>query len=137
MTTKGVSFESPSFSLAVSRLIEKSSSRMGLPVRVIVALPLNLERASSKLMATWSTYFERILFVTPGKAFCSWITVGIFFMAAVKTTGPQTYPPVPITASGLNSLNILFVEPKLLNSLVIVFKVSRDSFLLNPFTSIN
>lgn len=38
----------------------------------------------------------------PGITFCSWIRVGMWESAAAMRMGPHTYPPVPITTSGLN-----------------------------------
>ena len=58
--------------------------------------------------ATVSTYLDKIFVVTPGYAFDSCISVGIPSFAAANSTGPATYPPVPITMSGLNFFIIFF-----------------------------
>ena len=40
--------------------------------------------------------------VKPGKAFCSAMAVRIPSTRAAKTTGPDAYPPTPMTSSGEN-----------------------------------
>ena len=50
-----------------------------------------------------STSGASSLLVTPGKAFCSWMAVLMPFLAAQRTTGPETYPPQPMTRSGCTS----------------------------------
>ena len=90
---------------------------------------------SSKLIAVTVDFFERNLIAAPGKTFCSWIIVGMFKRFAANTTGAQTYPPVPTTASGLNAEII----DKHLSIPVANFIPGRRFFILlsveNPSTS--
>ena len=61
-------------------------------------------------MAILFTNLARILFAFPGYAFCSCIIVLIPKRLAAKTIGPETYPPNPTTASGLN-LKSVKIDP--------------------------
>src|SRR5699024_8548204 len=112
--------------------IVKISFLMGFPVILTLSGYLKHLRDSSKVAATTSTYLDNILFVIPGKAFCSWIIVGMFILLAVYTTGPHTYPPVPITTSGLNSFIICFASLNPKNILLTAFIVSKEIFLGIP-----
>ena len=53
-------------------------------------------------------------------------------MLAANTTAPLTYPPVPSTTSGLNSLIILRALTTLLKNSPTVLKFSNDNERLNP-----
>ena len=92
----------------------------------------NLLWESSKLVRTLVTTLDSILLVTPGKEFCSWTIVTVLLRAELKRTGPLTYPPVPITISGLNFLTILLDSSNPLHSLNTLFIFSKSIFLLNP-----
>ena len=94
----------------------------------------NLWCESSKLVNTVVTILASILLVTPGKEFCSCTTVGTLLIAALNNTGPLTYPPVPITISGLNFLTTFLDCSKPLNSLKTLLTLSKSIFLLNPWT---
>ena len=66
---------------------------------------------------------------------------GIPILAAVLTTGPETYPPVPIQISGLNSAIIFFASCEDVKVLVTVFTFSRilfgEKLLLKPLIVID
>ena len=62
--------------------------------------------ASSKPTKTVSVFLDKTFTATPGKALLSCITVGILYLNAPENTGPQIYPPVPITISGFISFII-------------------------------
>src|SRR5438105_4113603 len=53
-------------------------------------------------MNTASTKCPSVRLVNPGRAFCSWIAVGLRISQATRSTGPLEYPPTPITTSGSN-----------------------------------
>jgi hypothetical protein len=72
----------------------------GLPVRIVFR-PAKCRAEASKEMKTRSTNLPRIRLLNPGKAFCSWMAVLLPIAQAVKTTGPEAYPPTPKTRSGL------------------------------------
>ncbi len=57
---------------------------------------------------------------------------GIFPIDALNKTGPLTYPPVPITISGLNFLTIFLDCSKPLKSLKTLFTLSKSIFRLKP-----
>ena len=61
---------------------------------------------ASNEVKTMSTLLENFLVTSPGKTFCSWIAVNIFFLIARYSGNAQEYPPVPMTKSGLKFLNI-------------------------------
>jgi hypothetical protein len=71
IATRGLSFSIPSFSLAAFLSAFNISLRIGFPVKITFCPFLKNFSDSLKLIATLSTNFARILFVTPGKAFCS------------------------------------------------------------------
>ena len=48
--------------------------------------------------------------MTPGKAFCSWVAVGMPILAAISRMGPLTYPPVPTTRSGAKARITFFAR---------------------------
>ena len=74
------------------------------------------------------------MLVTPGNEFCSWTIVTFLFNAELNKTGPLTYPPVPITISGLYFFTILLDCSKPLHNLNTLFTFSKSIFLLNPCT---
>ena len=87
---------------ASSRRAVRISGRTGLPVTTHFPLA-SWGRYSSALATarrTLSTRLASSLVVTPGKAFCSWVAVGMPIFAATRRMGPLTYPPVPTTRSG-------------------------------------
>ena len=72
----------------------------------------NLLLAASKPTKTLVAFLANIFTALPGYALLSCIIHGILYLCAAKSTGPQIYPPVPITISGLNSFKIFFESPK-------------------------
>ena len=80
----------PSFARAPSRSARRISGRTGLPVTMVLWGTPSFSTASGMAANTASTCFAKILLVTPGKAFCSWMAVGMPCFAALSTTGPLT-----------------------------------------------
>ena len=65
-----------------------------------------------------------ILFVIPGRLFCSCTSVGIFLEIATRSNGPLANPPVPMTTSGLNLFTI-FLDFEIL----LINLKGKDKFL--------
>ena len=108
----------------------------GVPVKTIFLALCILSLASSNDINTTSAFFARNFTAFPGKALLSCNATGIFSFLAAHTTGPQIYPPAPITTSGLNSFIIFFASPYPLNVLYILFIFSIEIFLLSTYASI-
>ena len=79
---------------------ERIIPRTGLPVKKVLPRGKCSEE-SAKETKIRSTNRPRIRLLRPGKVFCSWMAVGYPMAQAVKTTGPEEYPPTPKTISGL------------------------------------
>ena len=76
----------------------KNSGRTGLPLTNAFAPKKRC--VESKVTAAAFTIGASSRLVSPGTAFCSSIIVGTADSAATSTTGPELYPPTPITRSG-------------------------------------
>ena len=76
----------------------KNSGRTGLPVTN--PFPPKKRTVDSNVTAALLTTRASRRFVSPGTAFCSSSSVGIRRAAAASTTGPELYPPTPMTTSG-------------------------------------
>ena len=109
---------------------------IGLPVTTAFSWFLKYLMDSSNVTKYLSTYLDNILLVTPGKLFCSWKATFALVLVALYNIGPLTYPPVPITRSGLNSLRILFASFNPLNNSFKALKEFAFIFLGIPLTCI-
>ena len=104
---------------------------------VTIALPEgNLSNDDSNDTPTKSQYLLKNLLDLPGNEFCSCKKVLKPNFFALTITGTVTYPPTPITISGLNSLIIFLHSLNALNKHLTVF-IFRNIFLLNPYISID
>ena len=90
-------------------------ARIGLPATTDLRAG-NSPSGSGKDRKIRSTKFARIRFVTPGMAFCSAMAVLIPRKWAVRTAGPEAYPPTPRTTWGENFFIIL-------NACIILFGI--------------
>ena len=75
-----------SFALETSEGISKNAGRTGLPVTIAPGSPA---APRTDPTATRRARRDRIRFVRPGTAFCSWMSVGILRAHAVATSGPE------------------------------------------------
>ena len=94
---KSVNFASGPRSRAI--LCRRILCLIGFPVRMDFCRGKCRPEPAKEIKAR-STTRPRIRLLSPGKAFCSWIAVRYPMAQAVKTTGPEAYPPTPSTMSG-------------------------------------
>ncbi len=83
------------------------SARTGSPVTSTTP-PRRARAAKKAAISGWATAItstsrDTILLVCPGTRFPSSAADGTPSSRAASSTGPETYPPVPSTASGRNS----------------------------------
>ena len=94
----------------------------------------------STLFATSSendiNWLMKYLLDNPTTEFCSWINVFFPNFLAALITGAVTYPPAPITTSGLNSLIIFLHFFLAFKESVRTLIFSKVSFLFKPLTLI-
>ena len=79
-----------------------------------------------------STLPSSILVVRPGTALLSCTAVGMPSSCAARSTGKQTYPPVPTATSGLNSRRIFFASPVEVTTFLIVVRLCLISSMEKP-----
>ena len=82
----------PSWARMASRspAFSNTSGRTGLPTTCVFSGAPSFSTAAGTAANTMSTSGASSLLVTPGKAFCSWMAVLMPFLAAQRTTGPET-----------------------------------------------
>ena len=101
----GLSAVKPQNLRPASALPERSSWRIGVPVRTAFSAG-RFATVSGKLQQILDAEERQSLLARPGVISDSWIRAGIFKRFAAITTGTVTNPPLEKTTSGFSSLRI-------------------------------